>query len=81
MPIQFILYSTSHCHLCEQAESYLSNLTLKYDVAWKVVEITDDTQLLSLYEVKIPVLKRLDTNTEICWPFCEDDIELFIKNM
>ena len=80
MPILFNLYSTSHCHLCEKAELFLSNLTLKYDIAWNLVEITDDSQLLMLYEIKIPVLKRLDTNTEICWPFSEADIELLIKN-
>ena len=39
------------------------------------VEIADDATLLERYEVKIPVLKRLDSGAEIGWPFNESDVE------
>jgi hypothetical protein len=74
MTIQLHLYSTSYCHLCEQAESLLQELSKLYDMQWLMIEIADNTLLLERYEIKIPVLKRLDTNTEIFWPFNSTDI-------
>lgn len=74
MTIHLHLYSTSHCHLCEQAESLLQELSQLDDMQWQTIEIADDTVLLERYEIKIPVLKRLDTNTEIFWPFNNTDI-------
>lgn len=69
MPIQLTLYSTSHCHLCEQAEALLANLALTHDLSWSVVDIADDTTLQSRFELKIPVLQRLDNAQLLCWPF------------
>lgn len=73
------LYSTSHCHLCEQAEAMLVELTLSHDLSWTVIEITDDENLLSRYELSIPVLARLDTGQEIAWPFNKDTVLELIK--
>jgi len=78
MIINLILYSTSHCHLCEQAEALLLKLALEHDFNWQSVEITDNANLYKLYEIQIPVLKRVDTDAEICWPFNEDDIKLLL---
>ncbi|MDP1595854.1 MAG: glutaredoxin family protein [Methylotenera sp.] len=79
MSINLNLYSTSHCHLCEQAESLLVTLSKQYDIRWMLVEITDDAELLENYGIKIPVLKRLSDQSEIEWPFTLVDIECFIK--
>jgi hypothetical protein len=79
MVINLTLYSTSYCHLCEQAETLLLKLTLEHDLMWQSVDITDNANLYELYELKIPVLKRVDTDTEICWPFNEDDIKLLLS--
>lgn len=78
MKINLILYSTSHCHLCEQAELMLHKLVESHNLEWNVAEITDDANLLNLYEVRIPVLKRLDNDIELNWPFNIDDISQFI---
>ena len=44
---------------------------------WTKADIIEDNNLLKLYETKIPVLKRVDNNLEICWPFrLQDIIEL-----
>lgn len=80
MTIYLSLYSTSHCHLCEQAEAIIASLTHQYDIQYEVIEITDNEALLALYEVRIPVLKRLDTNTEIGWPFTTDDVHHFLNH-
>ncbi|OGV77579.1 MAG: glutaredoxin [Methylotenera sp. RIFCSPLOWO2_02_FULL_45_14] len=76
--IKLNLYSTSHCHLCEQAESLLDILSKQYDISWVLIEITDDAELLENYSHIIPVIKRLNNNREIAWPFTIGDIERFI---
>jgi len=80
MIINLILYSTSHCHLCEQAEALLLEVALEHELHWESIEITDNANLYELYEIKIPVLKRVDTDVEICWPFNEDDIQLLLRD-
>jgi hypothetical protein len=79
MTMKLNLYTTSHCHLCEQAESMLAAFANDFDLQWSTIEIADDASLLNLYEIKIPVLKRLDNNHEICWPFTLNEIIKFIK--
>lgn len=78
MIINLILYSTSHCHLCEQAEALLLKLSVEHELKWSAIEISDNVSLYELYEIKIPVLKRVDTSVEIFWPFNEDDIKLLL---
>lgn len=79
MTVRLHLYSTSHCHLCEQAELLLLALANDFDLHWSTIDIADDSTLLALYEVKIPVLRRLDNNHEIFWPFTLTDIIHLIK--
>lgn len=79
MTVRLYLYSTSHCHLCELAESLLVALANDSDLHWSTIDIVDDDALLALYEVKIPVLRRLDNDHEIFWPFTLNDIIHLIK--
>lgn len=72
------LFSTSHCHLCEQAEMIIRNLPHQDYIKLNIIEITDDSIILDLYGSKIPVLHRFDTKAEINWPFNLEDIEKFI---
>ena len=72
--LELVLYSTTHCHLCEKAQTSLMNLTNQYDIIWTIIEIVTDEKLLERYGVKIPVIKRADNDNEICWPFTPDDI-------
>lgn len=76
--LQLHLYSTSHCHLCEQAEDLLRHLAAKAHFSWQTIEIADDATLLSQYEIRIPVLRRLDTDAELSWPFSERDALNFL---
>ena len=79
MTIQLHLYSTSHCHLCEQAENLLQSMSKFHDTQWRIIEIAEDARLLERYEIKIPVLKRLDTGAEISWPFNDRDIQNLLR--
>jgi hypothetical protein len=73
------LYSTSHCHLCEEAESLLINISNQQQIQWECIEIADDSNLLDRYALKIPVIKRIDIDTDINWPFGELDIKNLIN--
>jgi hypothetical protein len=61
-----VLYTTSGCHLCEQAESLLQR---HIGLTVRTVEIADDAELLERYGARIPVLRRLETSQELAWPF------------
>jgi len=53
----------------------LNSLNHQYNFISTNIEITEDITLLALYELKIPVLKRIDNNQEIFWPFSIDEIK------
>ncbi len=74
-----ILYSTSHCHLCEEAEAMLVSIAKDYDITWHTIEIADNNQLLEAYGTSIPVLQVAGTNMEIKWPFGAEEIFALIK--
>ena len=58
----YILYSTTFCHLCEDAELLLKQAKLQ----WQTVEISEEDELLNLYSLKIPVLRNSITQQELC---------------
>ncbi|MEK9939993.1 MAG: glutaredoxin family protein, partial [Methylotenera sp.] len=35
---ELILYSTSHCHLCELAEALLTQLAVSLQLQWQTIE-------------------------------------------
>lgn len=73
---QLILYYTEFCHLCDEAESLLlaAGLTDRYEK----IEIADEPDLLQRYEIHIPVLKRIDSQKELFWPFDRLQLETFL---
>jgi len=71
-----ILYSTSGCHLCAEAQSIVQR-TLGFSVT--EVEIAEDEGLLAQYGVLIPVLKRTDTGAELGWPFGPEEVRAFLQ--
>ncbi len=69
------LYSTSHCHLCDDAVAILNKLAAN---PFAIVEITDNEQLLLTYGTRIPVLRREDNGAELNWPFNAQDVVQFL---
>lgn len=57
----------------------LTTLAANYELEWSTIEIAEDPNLLSLYELKIPVIKRVDSGNEISWPFTSNQIIQLIK--
>lgn len=59
------LYGTMLCHLCEQAQQILR----QEGIAAVVIDIAEDDRLFDRYSLRIPVLKRVDNDAELDWPF------------
>lgn len=72
--MNLLLYGTTFCHLCEQAEALLYVL----GVSAAHINITDDDELLARYGARIPVIRRLDNDTELGWPFDETALRRFV---
>lgn len=76
--IRLTLFHTSHCHLCEQAESLLvSGLDPASADVW-AVDIADHDDLLERYGVRIPVLRRESDGAELDWPFDAKAVARFV---
>lgn len=74
-----ILYSTSGCHLCEQAEVLLEQLERELPLAWRIVDVANDEQLVTRYGIRIPVVRRQADESELGWPFDLDQLRLLVK--
>jgi len=73
MPV-LILYGTSNCHLCEQAEATLNGM----GIAAEHIDIAEDDGLLVRYSTRIPVLRRADNDLELVWPFDAKAVKRFL---
>ena len=69
------LLSTEGCHLCEQAQGYLNELQLGFEV----VDIIEDEQLVDLYGDKIPVLMSEGAEQALFWPFGKEQISQYVE--
>ncbi len=70
MPPSVILYGTSACHLCEDAEALLLALRdagLAFEL--QKIDIADDDALVERYGIRIPVLRLAGGEAELGWPF------------
>lgn len=68
-----VLYGTEYCHLCEEAESILRQAGLQ----WQFMDIAENEQMLALYGLRIPVVQRQDTQSELEWPFGVSEVIRF----
>lgn len=72
--MKLVLYGTTFCHLCEQAEAVLQVIGVEAEH----IDIAEDDALLEKYGVRIPVVKREDTGAELGWPFDETAVRRFL---
>jgi len=76
--MKLILYTGPQCCLCDQALDLIEELPASYNVQVDKVNIRDAADLYHLYAVKIPVLKRMDSNQELAWPFDLASLRTFL---
>ena len=77
--INFILYSTTGCHLCEQAVEVLQAALQGQACMLDEIDIANDDLLMEQYGVRIPVLKNPKNDKEVGWPFGPEDVLLLLK--
>lgn len=77
--IKVYLYGTLGCHLCEDALALLSPFLSLGQVLLEEVDIADSDELMELYGLSIPVLKRQDSAEELAWPFDQNQVQTFLK--
>ncbi|MDE0955945.1 MAG: thioredoxin family protein [Pseudomonadales bacterium] len=71
------LLGTSGCHLCDQAEALLGQCLDLSQVEVEMIDIADTDELVALYGLKIPVLRCIDSQKVLCWPFDERAVSCF----
>lgn len=69
MKINF--YTTSGCHLCEQALEIITILraTDLPDLEVHTIDIADHDDLIEKYGIRIPVIQVLNSTNDLGWPF------------
>ncbi|MDD5412112.1 MAG: glutaredoxin family protein [Methylobacter sp.] len=80
--MRLMLFGTSGCHLCEQAE-YIINDCLPdgLDLIIEEIDIAEQEQWQDRYAIRIPVLYHPETKQELGWPFDQADVKEFIKSL
>jgi hypothetical protein len=82
--MNIMVYKGPNCSLCnlaldivEQFNSEFADTLAKIEV--QQVNIRDSAELYHLYGAKIPVLKKIDAEGELCWPFTLENLVEFLK--
>jgi hypothetical protein len=78
----FYLFTTSGCHLCEQAEALLRHV-LSDTQQLQLEEISTSDELMQQYGIRIPVLGAYNAGgewQELGWPFGITEITAFIAS-
>ncbi len=80
--MELILFGTSACHLCEQAEALMASVLPDLpQILLTQIDIAEHTQWQDAYAVRIPVLYHEKTQRELDWPFNENDVITFIREL
>lgn len=76
MMLKIILFGTSGCHLCEEAELILQACE---PLKLEIIDIAEQEQWQDKYAIRIPVLYHPDTEKELGWPFSQEQAQAFIN--
>ncbi|WP_044875046.1 glutaredoxin family protein [Pseudomonas sp. LFM046] len=73
------LFGTLGCHLCEVAEGVLMPF-VERGLLVELVDIADSEEWVQTYGLRIPVLRRCDTGSELNWPFDAGSVASFLSS-
>ncbi|MCX4029193.1 glutaredoxin family protein [Endozoicomonas sp. SM1973] len=73
-----ILYTTTGCHLCDQALALLQPVAERYHFTITAQEIAFDPDLFDRYGIRIPVIALANQQAELGWPFTAEELDQFI---
>ncbi len=74
---QLILYYQPDCHLCDEAEGLMHEAGL--GGSYQKINIETDLELLKRYGIHVPVLRRVDNQEELFWPFDQVSLAAFVE--
>ena len=79
-----ILYSTSHCHLCEEAivllDAATASLSTTPKFEYEIIDIINNDEHMHLYGLIIPVIYNPSTLESLNWPFSKEMIINFLES-
>jgi glutaredoxin len=77
---RLLLFGTSGCHLCEQAEEIVNAcLPENLGITIEMIDIAEQEQWQEKYAIRIPVLYHSETQKELGWPFEKAQVIQFIN--
>lgn len=80
--MKLILFGTSACHLCEQAQEILQNIVAHFShIQLEWLDIAEQPQWQAKYAVRIPVLMHPNSGKELDWKFNFQDVIKFINEL
>jgi len=80
--IRLLLFGTSGCHLCEQAELIIKScLANNKELTIETIDIAEQEQWQEQYAVRIPVLYDPETKKDLGWPFNTVQVKKFINEL
>jgi thiol-disulfide isomerase/thioredoxin len=80
--MRLVLFGTSGCHLCEQAEQLIRDfLQNDFELIIEIIDIAEFEQWQEKYAIRIPVLYHPETQNELGWPFDQTHVEEFINGL
>ena len=77
MAVECQLLGTLGCHLCEDAEAVLMPFVAA-GVQVELIDIAESEAMVERYGLRIPVLIRCDSGTELGWPFDGGQVAAFL---
>lgn len=78
--MKLLFYTTSGCHLCDQALKVIRSSLSRTRYELEMIEIADSDALIEAFGTKIPVLEKQSTGHNLCWPFNAKDVRKLVKN-
>ncbi len=75
------LLGTAGCHLCEQAAQLLTEVSKTIPIEVIATDIAEETDWQEAYAIRIPVLYHIATQRELSWPFTQEQLLFFIREL
>ena len=72
------LFGTLGCHLCEVAQALLMPF-VEHGLLVELLDIVEREEWVDQYALRIPVLRRSDTGSELNWPFEAEQVARFLR--
>ncbi|TPV60004.1 glutaredoxin family protein [Aestuariibacter sp. GS-14] len=77
--MKLALFTGPQCCLCNDAKALVAQCSKASAIELTEFNIRENPAHYHLYAVRIPVLKREDSEAELGWPFTLQDLELFLQ--